>query len=66
MKKNKRKIVKKARLSFEGAIIRRATHPQKEMSRPVHHRDTTAHDVALEDGSPVPSSHINDGGPQKL
>ena len=66
MKKNKKKPVKTSPLSFEAAIIRRAAHPRKGISQPEHHRDTTAHDLALEDGAPVPISHINDGGPQKF
>jgi hypothetical protein len=66
MKRNPKKTAKKSPLSFEAAIIRRAAHPQKGMSQPVHPRDTTAHDLAVEDGTPVPISHINDGGPQKF
>ena len=46
-------------ISFGEAIARRAKHPGRRVSRS-HHRDTTAHDLAVADGRTTPMMHYTD------
>jgi len=52
------------RLSFEQAIEQRTAKDPKGARRPPISHDTTAHDVAVEDGSPLPMVRYTDVGGQ--